>query len=131
MKVKTMYNGTEGSDAQYTERGLGGRFLYPEERQIKESVLGRDSFQPKERQRRTTLEQIDFNTERLCVLGKQIDELIQKLSPVIVGSTCQQDVSEKESGEMNSEMMRRLLDQSKLINKLITTIGYIQRDVQL
>lgn len=91
-------------------------------------------FQPKERKRRTMEEQIIFNTERLAVLHKELSELRAMLesysiiepqeSPLVSHNTLGH-------GEINSQMMQKLLYETSMINELIAGVAELKRNLQL
>lgn len=88
-------------------------------------------FQPKERKRRTLIEQLNFNEERLHVLHKEIESLIQILSPIIVDEAIGGSEDHLKEDERNCEMMKLVLAQSYHINRMIFIVNALQRGIQL
>jgi hypothetical protein len=92
--------------------------------------IGPQTYQPKEPRKRTVGEQLNFNAEMLAVLHKELKELFDRLSPLMIPSPDAAE-QEKELAELNGEIINRLIEQSYQITRLIGNVRQAQRDLQL
>lgn len=106
--------------------GLDGAF----DQKAAQVNLGPQTYQPKPAQKRTLTEQLNFNEEMLAVLHKELEALYGMLQPLMI-PVPEEVVSEKDRPEINSNVVSRLLVQSDIINRMISNVRQVQRDLQL
>lgn len=92
--------------------------------------LGPQTYQPKPPPKRTLTEQLNFNAEMLAVLQKELKELFDRLSPLMIPSPDAAE-QEKELAELNGEVINRLIEQSYQITRLIGNVRQAQGNLQL